>query len=263
MRPLYTYSARESPLHRLDPRTKLAFVVGYLVATFLVPQPLPLLPAIVLIIWIGGRISPREYASFLLLILPLVLGITIVHAVVIGDKPYVLTIPLGPLQLHFSAEGLRSGLVMAVRLATMGIAFTMFAMTTDPFHLGMALYRSGLPYKIAFMLAFALRLYPLIHEEFLTIQNALRARGSDALSSFNPLRYFPAVVTSAVPLSLSAIRRSQEMALTMELRGLSLPETLGIRRQLYREVGFGRADYAVLGCTVLGLLGLALWLLNG
>ena len=253
MRPLYTFAGQESPLHRLDPRSKLVFVACYLLATFLLPQPWILLVVVILTIWIFGRISPAEYYPFLLLMLPLVIGITFVHVAFVGGPPFFLTIPIGAFEWTFSEPGLRSGTTLAFRLATMGVTFTLFAMTTEPFLLGMALYRSGLPYKIAFMFGFALRLYPLIQEEFLVIKNALRARGSNALSSANPVRFFPAVAISAVPLGLGAIRRSQEIALAMELRGLSIPESTGVERHLYRTIAMRPRDHALIGGSLLAL----------
>ena len=253
MRPLYTYSGQDSPLHRLDPRTKLLFVICYLLATFFVPHSWVLFILIIVIIWIFGRIPPSEYYAFLLLMLPLMIGITVMHVVFVGGPPYFATIPIGPFTIGLSIPGLGTGSALAFRLGTMGVAFTMFAMTTEPFQWGMAMYRSGLPYKIAFLFAFAIRLYPLIQEEFLVIQTALRARASDALSSLNPFKFFPGIAISAVPLGLGAIRRSQEIALAMELRGLSIPETMGLKRELYREVKLRPVDYVIMIGSILGL----------
>jgi len=214
-----------------------------------------LLIIIMLVIWVLGRISPAEYYPFLILMLPLVIGITLVHILFVGGPPYFYTIPLGGnVALTFSVPGVESGTTLAFRLATMGVTFTMFAMTTEPFLLGMALYRSGLHYKIAFMFAFALRLYPLIQEEFIIIQNALRARSSNALSSINPAKFFPGVAISAVPLGLGAIRRSQEIALAMELRGLSIPETIGVERNLYRTIEMKLVDYAIIYGSIITLV---------
>jgi energy-coupling factor transport system permease protein len=255
MRPLYTFSAQESPLHRLDPRTKLVFLLCYLGITFLLPAPWILFILVMAIIWIFGRIPPSDYYPFLILMLPLIIGITLVHTLFVGDAPYFFTLPIaGDFAFTFSSAGLRSGAVLAFRLATMGVAFTMFAMTTEPFHLGMALYSSGLSYKIAFLFAFALRLYPLIQEEFIVIQNALRARSSNALNSINPFKFFPGLAISAVPLSLGAIRRSQEIALAMEMRGLSIPESTNIKRKLYRTIEIKSADRIVLAISLLALV---------
>jgi len=259
VRPLYSFSALDSFLHRLDPRTKLIFALTYLAFSFLLPAPWVLFVAMILIIWVFAGISPKEYYHFLVLMLPIMLGITAVHTILIGGPPYVLQVDLRIWRMGFSAQGLQSGLELAFRLGTMGLAFTVFAMTTDPFHWGMAMYKWGLPYKVAFLFAFAVRLYPLIQEEFLVIQRALRARGSNVLSTPNPLAFFPGVVMAAVPLGLGAIRRSQEMALAMELRGLHIPEHTGRPRVLFREPVLRPLDVAIIALCVVSLVSVIAW----
>ncbi len=256
MRPLYAFSGQDSFLHHLDPRTKLIFVVSYLLLSFLVPQPWILFLVLIAVIWGLARISPAEYYQFLLLMLPIIVAIILVHTVLIGGPPYFWRAGTGGVFLSVSMPGFGNGLGLAFRLATMGLAFTLFGMTTEPFLWGMAMYRWGLPYKVAFMFAFAIRLYPLIQEEFLVIQRAMKARGSNALASFNPLVFFPGVVTTAVPLGLGSIRRSQEIALAMELRGLNLPDETGRPRVLFRDVRLRPIDVAIIAScpVVLGVL---------
>ena len=256
MRPLYAFSGQDSFLHRLDPRTKLVFVLAYLLISFLVPYPAVLFVVLILAIWVLAGISPAEYYQFLLLMLPIMVAITLVHTLFIGGPPYLWRLAGHGLSISISVPGFFSGLALAFRLGTMGLAFTLFAMTTEPFQWGMAMYRSGLPYKVAFLFAFAIRLYPLIQEEFLVIQRALKARGSNALASLNPLVFFPGVVTTAVPLGLGAIRRSQDIAMAMELRGLNLPQEEGRPRVLFRDVRLRTVDVAIIAGCVAVLLGL-------
>src|SRR5712691_1737433 len=254
MRPLYQFSGQDSFLHRLDPRTKLIFVFCYLLISFLVPQPWLLFFLLIAAIWFLAGIPPTEYYPFLLLMLPIMVAITLVHIFLIEGAPYLWSTHLGPFHVSASSPGLHVGLDLGFRLGTMGLAFTLFAMTTEPFQWGMSMYRWGLPYKVAFMFAFAIRLYPLIQEEFIVIQRALKARGSNALASFNPLVFFPGVVTTAVPLGLGSIRRSQEIALAMELRGLNLPDETGRPRVLFRDVRLRPIDVAIIASCPLVLL---------
>lgn len=256
MRPLYQFSGQDSFLHRLDPRTKLIFVIAYLLISFLVPQPWLLFFLLIIAIWALAGISPAEYYPFLLLMLPIMVAITLVHTFLIEGSPYYWSAAVGRLHVGASIPGLYTGLELGFRLGTMGLAFTLFAMTTEPFQWGMSMYRWGLPYKVAFLFAFAIRLYPLIQEEFIVIQRALKARGSNALSSFNPLRFFPGVVTTAVPLGLGALRRSQDIAMAMELRGLNLPEETGKPRVIFRDVRLRPIDVVIMAACVLVLAGL-------
>jgi energy-coupling factor transport system permease protein len=243
MKFLYQFSAGDSFVHRLDPRTKLVFLLCFLIATFLVPQPwvMPLL--IIAIIWSLAGISPLEYLPFLLFLLPLMLAITVVHVLADGPPFFELSV-LGVVPL--SQVGLEAGLLVAFRLAAMGIAFIMFSMTTDPFDWGMAMYLSGLSYKVAFMFAFALRFFPLLQEELVVIRNALTARAYHAVGSRNPATFLVGVGVSIMPLGLGALRRSQDIALAMELRGFNYAEANGIRRTVFRDIRLRSADYGVM-----------------
>lgn len=217
MKLIYQFSAGRSLLHRLDPRTKIFWVAVLLVLSLTTAAPWWLFLAIVVLLYVCGRISPLQYWHFLVLMLPLMVAVLVVHR---------------------SVRGLEIGF----RLITMGTAFLGFAMTTDPFDLGVALHRSGLPYRVSFMFAFAMRFLPLLQEEMSIIQNALRARGYHGIRT---------VAFAALPLGIGALRRSQKIALSMEMRGFSYAEEAGITRTILRDVHMRRRDWVALACGAL------------
>lgn len=258
MRTLYSYSASKTMLHRLDPRTKLVMTLCYLLMSFVIPSPLqigsvivpipPLMALLIVVaIWVLLRVPPWEYGILWIYLVPIVGGITFAHAVFLGGAPYV-TLPGTDILL--SQPGIYHGLDLGFRIVAMGFAFVMFAMSTDPFHWGLAMYKAGVPYKVAFMFAFGMRFYPLLQEEFGTIRDALRARGSDLLLSRNPLKLIYGTAVSGVPLGLGALRRSQNIALAMELRGFSFPEQTGVPRVIFRDVRLHTRDWVVMGIFV-------------
>lgn len=246
MKLLYQFEAADSFLHRLDPRTKLVFITCYLIVTFILPHPWVMSLVIILILWAFGRIAPTEYYPILLFFLPIMIAITVVHAFLVGPPPRVELVP----GVSFSPQGLQTGTVLAFRLAAMGIAFVMFSMTTDPFDWGLSLYNMGLPYKAAFLFAFAMRFFPLLQEEMVVIQSAYKGRGSEALSSYNPYTFLKGVAVSVFPLGLGALRKSHNIALAMELRGFSFPETTGVPRVIYRDVRLRGMDWVIMALSV-------------
>jgi energy-coupling factor transport system permease protein len=133
----------------------------------------------------------------------------------------------------------------------MGIAFIAFSLTTDPFDWGLSLYQAGLPYKPAFMFAFALRFFPLLQEELATIRNALRARGYRAVDTRNPVSLVLGVSVSMFPLAVGALRRSQDIAMSMELRGFSFPEATGVKRVIFRDIRIRTWDKVCIALTLL------------
>lgn len=245
MKALYQFAAGETFLHRLDPRSKLLFVLCYLIITFVTPHSWVMPLIIMLILFIFGKMSPLDYYPILVVIIPIMLAITIVQSLV-GGPPYT-TFWI----MRVSIPGFETGVLLAFRLATMGITFVAFSMTTDPFDWGISMYHAKLPYKIAFMFAFAMRFFPLLQEEFVVIRNALNAKGFDTGGLTRPLRLIKGSIASIVPLALSALRRSQYIAQSMELRGFSIPEETGIKRVIFRDVKLRRADYCVMAITLI------------
>jgi energy-coupling factor transporter transmembrane protein EcfT len=87
------------------------------------------------------------------------------------------------------------------------------------------------------------------------IRNALTARAYHAVGSRNPVTFLVGVGVAIMPLGLGALRRSQDIALAMELRGFNYAEAHGIRRTVFRDIRLRPADYAVMVVSPLLLLG--------
>jgi len=246
MRLLYQFSARDSLLHRLDPRTKLLIVGCYLVAVLLVPNPIFLTGSflfMILLLWFAGKISPQEYGAFLVLLMPLIFSITLIQAF-FNWPPGATSWNIGWLRL--SIPGIFLGLNIGLLLATMGITFAMFSMTTDPYKIGMIIYKAGVPFNIAFMTSFSLRLLPLLQEELQTIGNAAKLRAYGSFDSRNPIKGLSGLIHSIVPLMIGSLKRSRDIALAMELRHLNAPKELGIKRTFSTEVLLQKRDYIVI-----------------
>src|SRR2546428_13375898 len=124
MKPLSRSWAGDSSLHRLDPRTKLVFVVCFLISTFLLPHPWVMPLVIIAIIWILGRVSPLEYFVFILFLLPLMTAIVLIHLLTDGP-PYFDARLLGVIPI--STPGWDAALLGAFRLAAMGMPLVWFS----------------------------------------------------------------------------------------------------------------------------------------
>jgi len=258
MKLLYQYSARKSLLHNLDPRTKLLIIACYLAVALAVQNYLFLTSAflfMVFLLWFAGKISPREYSAFLLFLMPLIMAITIIQAL-FNWPPGATYLSIGILKL--SIPGILLGLNIGLLLATMGITFSMFSMTTDPYKIGMVIYKAGVPFNIAFMTSFSLRLLPLLQEEIQIIGNAAKLRAYGSFDSRNPVKGLSGLIHSIVPLMISSLKRSRDIALAMELRHLNAPKELGIKRTFSTEVNLRKADYLVILASIIYAVGVLL-----
>jgi energy-coupling factor transport system permease protein len=134
---------------------------------------------------------------------------------------------------------------MTLRFVVLVESFSVFFLTTSPDHLGLALEVSRVPYEFAFAFTTAVRFVPVLAEEAQTIMDAQKARGLE-LEKGNFLKRIRNYVPVLIPLIVSAIRRSLELAEAMESRAWGATKK---RTNLY-ALKLHRGDFALLAITI-------------
>ncbi|RJS67953.1 energy-coupling factor transporter transmembrane protein EcfT [Candidatus Bathyarchaeota archaeon] len=114
--------------------------------------------------------------------------------------------------------------------------------------MGLALEQSGIPYDVCFAFTTAVRFVPVLAEEAQTIIDAQRARGLE-LEKGNFMSRVRKYIPILIPLIVSAIRRSLELAEAMESRAWGANPK---RTSLY-VLKIGRGDYYLLAASILML----------
>ncbi|PZN09177.1 energy-coupling factor transporter transmembrane protein EcfT [Thermaerobacter sp. FW80] len=250
------YVPGDSPLHRLDPRTKVVLLAAYSLVLFLVRQwaAYGVLAGFVLGAAVLARLPLAGVLGGMRPMLWLV-GLTLVLNLVAVPGDPLLT--LGPLVA--TQQGLELGLRLAVRLLLLVTAAALLTLTTSPIALTDGLEALLRPlgrrvpaHELAMMMTIALRFIPTLAEEAERIMKAQMARGAQ-FHRGGPLRRLRALVPLLVPLFVGAFRRADELALAMEARGYRG----GAGRTRYRELRVGRRDAAAVLLTAL-VLGVAL-----
>jgi energy-coupling factor transport system permease protein len=107
---------------------------------------------------------------------------------------------------------------MSLRFLVLVESFSVFFLTTSPDHLSLALEQSHVPYEFTFAFTTAVRFVPVLAEEAQTIMDAQKARGLE-LERGNFMKRVRNYIPILIPLIVSAIRRSLELAEAMESRG--------------------------------------------
>ena len=217
------YFPGNSVIHKLDPRTKLIFLVAYIVALFLA----------------SGWVS---YALLFVFLAAVIKVSTIpVKSIVRGMKPLVLILVFtGILNLFFTGgekvlvkfwvvtitmEGLTRAIFMMARILMLITGTFLLTFTTSPISLTDGLESLMNPLKVlkvpvhelSMMMCIALRFIPTLIEETDKIMCAQKARGAD-FESGNLMERVKALVPILVPLFISAFRRADELATAMECR---------------------------------------------
>ncbi|MCJ7722144.1 energy-coupling factor transporter transmembrane protein EcfT [Candidatus Bathyarchaeota archaeon] len=138
---------------------------------------------------------------------------------------------------------------MTLRFVVLISSFSVFFLTTSPDHLGLALQQSHIPYEFCFAFTTAVRFVPVLADEAQTIMDAQKARGLE-LERGNLFKRVKNYIPILIPLIVNAIRRSLELAESMESRAWGANKK---RTNLY-ELKLKKADYMLVLVSVLMLL---------
>ncbi len=219
------YIPRESPVHHLDPRTKIAAVTVLTVAIFVVRDfgGYGLLTLFLLGVVLLSRIPVGYLLRGLRPVLFLLLLTVVLNVFFSGISEGTVVFRLGPLVA--TREGIFRALFIGYRLVALVLTTSLLTFTTSPVELTdgierilRPLRRLGVPaHELAMMMTIALRFIPTLLEETEKIMKAQMARGAE-FERGNILRRARALVPVLVPLFVSAFRRADELALAMEAR---------------------------------------------
>ena len=217
------YFPGNSPIHRLDPRTKLLFLILYIVALFMAVN------------WISYGV--------ILVFLAFVIAVSTIplKSIFRGMKPLVFILLFtGILNIFFTdgqkvlvefwkiritEEGLIRAAFMMLRIMMLITGTFLLTYTTSPIALTDGLEALLRPLKVirvpvhelSMMMCIALRFIPTLIEETDKIISAQKARGAD-FETGGLMKKAKALIPILVPLFISAFRRADELATAMECR---------------------------------------------
>jgi energy-coupling factor transport system permease protein len=233
-----------SPIHNLDPRIKFIYVCAIFAAAILFLELLPLIILFLIqvpfVILAGVKhewLRSMRGAAFLATIIFLT---NFIFSFI--GAGYIVT-----------ASNLEYAIAMTLRFIVLIESFSVFFLTTSPDHLGLALEQTRIPYEFCFAFTTAVRFVPVLAEEAQTIMDAQKARGLE-LESGNFLKRIRNYIPILIPLIVSAIRRSLELAEAMESRAWGATEN---RTNLY-VLKMHRGDLVLIAITA-GILTVAIY----
>jgi energy-coupling factor transport system permease protein len=226
-----------SPIHSLDPRIKFIYVCSIFAAAIIFWELIPLtalfLIQIPIVLLAGVR---REWqrsmrgAAFLATIIFL----TNFAFSFIGANYKVIP------------SDVERAVALTLRFVVLVESFSVFFLTTSPDHLGLALEQTHVPYEFVFAFTTAVRFVPVLAEEAQTIMDAQKARGLE-LERGNFLKRIRNYIPILIPLIVSAIRRSLELAEAMESRAWGATKK---RTNLY-ALKMHRGDIVLVALTII------------
>ncbi len=230
----FKFTRMDSPIHRLDPRAKFILTIGFFVASLLFTNIYVLL--VVFFAQVPGVLLAKTIRRWLRSLRGgLFLGVFILVMNIIFGTP------------------LASAIAFMMRFFAIMSAFSFFFMTTSADDLGLALEQIHVPYSISFTFTTAVRLVPTMAVDAQTVVDAQRSRGLE-LDKGNFINRIRNYIPILIPLIISAIRRSVELAEALESRAFGATE----KRTAIVSLKMHLADYGLIIATIIGL-GLALY----
>ena len=212
-----------SPVHRLDPRTKIILLIVYIVALFCAGNwasyalVFCFLAMVIVISEIPLKVILRSIKPLaMILVFTGVLNIFFTKGEEIAVQFWFITIYW---------DGLIRAVFMVLRIMMLIMGTFLLTYTTSPISLTDGLESLLSPLKVlhfpvhelAMMMCIAMRFIPTLIEETDKIMSAQKARGAD-FETGKLMERVKALIPILVPLIISAFRRADELATAMECR---------------------------------------------
>ena len=251
---MINYQDKGTPVHRLNPVTKLAWGGGLLVLSLVFNNPVYImlfLLVIVLLVRVGG--IWREWARLMKVSLWMGASIIVINALVSNHGAHVLL--SAPFKIPVlgepvvTLEAIAFGAMMALKLVVIISIFALINFTVHPDDIMSVMLKMKLPYKSVLVTSLSTRFVPCLLEDAERIWDAYRTRGVQ-LDAGSWLRRLKSRARITIPLLSNSLERAVQVAEAMEARAFGT----GRNRTFYRDIKMTRIDGMTLGFVALPVL---------
>lgn len=237
------YFPGNTPIHRLDPRTKLLILICYIVALFIADDIVGYMIMLVVLITCSSisKIGPKTLLSGLKPLVFILVFTGVINIFYGTGEPLVQF-----WIIKITLNGIINAVYMLLRIMLLVCGTFLLTYTTSPLELTDGLEYLLSPLKklkvpvhdLAMMASIALRFIPTLVEETSRIMSAQRARGASFDTGKLKDRAM-ALLPLLVPLFVSAFRRAEELATAMESRCYNS----GIGRTRMKQLHMRKNDF--------------------
>ncbi len=248
------YYPGSSFVHKCDPRTKILFLIVYIVAVFLAKNfyALGACAAVFLLIAALSGVPFKSLLKSVKAVLFLLLFMTVLNLFFYKGETVLWEWRF----ITISQEAVYYAIFLAARLFLLVLGSSLLTLTTTPVSLADGIESLLSPLKLirfpvhelALIMSIALRFIPILTDETGRIMNAQKARGAD-FESGGLIKRIKAVLPILIPLLISAFRRADELGDAMDARCYSGSKV----RTKYKKLTLGWRDLLA-GLVGVGLL---------
>ena len=247
----FRYRDKGTPIHKLNPFCKLAWIGSILVLALILNNPfflfvlfLSTLPVIK-----AARVW-REWLSFMKFTLFLCIAIIIVNALVsshgshvLFEAPFRMPVMGAPI---ITLEAIVYGAAMALRLLAIISAFAILTFTIHPDDMMLAMIKMKLPYKSVLVTSLSTRFIPTLIDDMERITDVQRSRGLE-LDKGKLSQRIRSRSSIVIALLSNSLDRAVQVAEAMESRAFGT----GRHRTFYKNIRFSPIDITTLVLVLL------------
>jgi len=244
---LIKYYPGDTFFHKLDPRTKMVWLISIFILAFIFTNPVhtAVLFIILLALWVFIKIPFREMKLFFKALTLISIFTFFIQLIFYPGSRIMFKIPIptwipyfeGALKL--TEEGLIMGISMVLRLFVIVLSMPLVTMTTSIEKLVLGLIRFKMPYEVAFATTTALNMVPSLQDDARMIMEAQKARAFTAIEKGSLKEKIKAYVPLIIPLMVGAMRKGQQLEIAMESRAFGAYKT----RTYLTELKMSKTDY--------------------
>ncbi|MBK9941688.1 MAG: energy-coupling factor transporter transmembrane protein EcfT [Kouleothrix sp.] len=224
----FKYLNTNTPIHRLDPRTKIVLMLcaAFTAASVRDLRALALLLALTLVYYGLARLPWRETRAawrFIFFFIFVLVGINTLILGSASNQPGALVLLRLPLGIRITWPNVIEALGIICRMLAGALMAIPLTFTIPPTRFGVAFRGMGLNDRIAFAIDLAIRLVPTYAENFRSTIDAQRARGFE----FDKLKgglvaRLRRLAPLAVPVTMTAIVSGEDITNALDMRGFGL-----------------------------------------
>ena len=215
------YIPRESPVHDLNPLTKVALVFTFIILAFF--SLWYWLPTILFLFGLTplsfiGKVGREFLRTTVRLLLPLFAFLFVMQSLF---YPGGVTPLVSFWVFSVKLEGVQFAFLTGTRILVMVSAFLILLLTTHPSTLMSDLTRRGLPGALAYIITSTLQIIPQMQAKANTIIDAQRSRGLNTEGSL--IKRAGALLPLVGPLVFGSLVDVEERAIAIEARAFNAP----------------------------------------
>lgn len=260
----FKYLDTNTPIHRLDPRTKIVLMlcVAFTAATVRDLRVLGLLLVLALIYYGLARLPWRETRAawrFIFFFIFILVGVNTLILGAAGTQPGAVVVLRLPLGIQITWPNVIEATGIICRMLAGALMALPLTFTTQPTRFGVAFRGMGLNDRIAFAIDLAIRLVPTYADTFRSTIDAQRARGFE----FDNLKggivaRLRRLAPLAVPVTMTAIVSGEDITNALDMRGFGLRPRTWLHARRLRPI-----DWLLIAIGVALLVGGIGWRMAG